>query len=697
VEQFRTWLNSQVATGIVQQTQSAMERQWWNRYVEAGYAKGAGRAFDDTRKPALQRLDFYAGSKQEFLRSAFGQPESVEKVKLLAGRVFTDLKGVTEAMGTQITRSLTDGLVQGQNPRVIARTIAKNVDTIGRTRARTIARTEIIRAHAEGQLDALVRLGVDKVGVMVEWHTAGDDRVCQLCLPLQGAVLTIKEARGTLPRHPNCRCAFVPANVDENKRGQKRSKTELIKARDESIKAEIPTKSKRTIDQQRKLSHWPGADLTPAKTRPESILDAPLGSGPQGPPEHFKQFATAEEKKEFNQLIKERNLLNKQIKAGSGDQQRIVAVKARIKELKDIAKKRAGGILPPPPKPTIQPITPPPAVIEPPVAPIKTATGRIEDVLKDHPELNELLGKVNEVRLANAGDVFTMQGEIASLDARIHGLNREYSDAWSAYLKEIENVPVSERVMFSKTPAGSVFNDKLMMMNRERDMIKERLKQVQEATNTGIRRLLEVPDGQRMRFTSTRSTESVRAGGGRKGMTVKGASKDYDKKLEDAKDWLGRMSRSRSGATRIHVTAHRLRSGQRAFQRSGGIYLDAADGTSTFVHEIMHHFEHEVPNAYARANEFKQMRIARAGTRDVDLRQKFGRGYDPGEIGNEDGWGPLYPNAPSYAHYVGKTYYHGSTEVLTMGSELLYNNPAEFARIDPEFFKFMVGILRGYF
>ena len=46
------------------------------------------------------------------------------------------------------------------------------------------------------------------------------------------------------------------------------------------------------------------------------------------------------------------------------------------------------------------------------------------------------------------------------------------------------------------------------------------------------------------------------------------------------------------------------------------------------------------------------------------------------------------------AFYTGKEYKNAS-EILSMGLQLLYEDPVTFARYDREFFKFIVGILRG--
>lgn len=198
---FQDWLKSR----FQEQLASSGEKDVWEAYIRDGFAKGAGRAFQDTRglpPEKGERLGFYRGSREEFLRSAFNRPESADKAKLLASRTLDELNNVTQDMATKMTRVLTDGLVQGRGPREVAADLADEVD-VGRDRALTIARTEFIRAHAEGQLTAMELLGVEEVGAAIEWSTAGDEAVCPLCEPLEGVVLKIDEARGMLPRHPN--------------------------------------------------------------------------------------------------------------------------------------------------------------------------------------------------------------------------------------------------------------------------------------------------------------------------------------------------------------------------------------------------------------------------------------------------------------------------------------------------------------
>lgn len=226
VKSFQNWLKKQFADKL----HGADDNKLWETYINAGFKKGAARAFEDVNKKAKlkgltddKKLAWYQGSKSQFLQSSFANPVSVDKVKLLAGRTFSDLEGITQAMSTKTSRTLTDGLVQGKSPHDIAKDL---VDSVGieEARASTLARTELIRAHAEGQLQALEEMGVEEVGVEVEWTVTPDEKLCPECEAMAEVVLPIAEAKGMIPRHPNCRCAWIPANVGESSKGQKSGK-----------------------------------------------------------------------------------------------------------------------------------------------------------------------------------------------------------------------------------------------------------------------------------------------------------------------------------------------------------------------------------------------------------------------------------------------------------------------------------------
>jgi len=215
---FNSWFKEQVDSGVLT-VDGVTGESWTSEYVGSAYKKGIERAYLDVNKKTslLQTPDFYEGNRKEFLRSAFFAPETTDKLKLIYSRTFEELKGVTASMSQQMSRTLAEGLARGDSPLTVARQMTKQIDKLTRTRARAIARTEIIRAHAEGQLDGFTKLGVEEVGIMAEWQTANDAKVCEECASMEGQLYNVEEAHGLLPLHPNCRCAWVPATTKETK------------------------------------------------------------------------------------------------------------------------------------------------------------------------------------------------------------------------------------------------------------------------------------------------------------------------------------------------------------------------------------------------------------------------------------------------------------------------------------------------
>lgn len=257
VQEFEKWLAGQVK-------KQSGSIDYWEQYAREAYEKGFERTQVDLNAAnVLSSEKLKAAERKALLRRQMRLPTTKEKLKLAATRIFSDLQGVTQAMSTQINRVLVDGLAQQISPREMAKNLVDRVDKIGITRARMIARTEIIRIHADAQIDAFQDAGLEKIGVMVEWHTSSAP--CPLCAPMGGTVLTLKEARGLLPRHPNCVCAFIPANVGENTKGQKRGASKVRKARDTSVSRE---RKKGSLRKKKAQSNWKGASQRIAKKRP---------------------------------------------------------------------------------------------------------------------------------------------------------------------------------------------------------------------------------------------------------------------------------------------------------------------------------------------------------------------------------------------------------------------------------------------
>jgi SPP1 gp7 family putative phage head morphogenesis protein len=228
VEAFMEWLRKQVDAGIIQvgtanQLGSAVENAWVNLYILDSYKRGVLRARDELRKAGYPVPTIEASGG---IAAIMNLPMHIDRVGILYTRVFSDLKGITTAMDTQISRILAQGIMDGDGPAVLARKLVATIngtgmgelgitDKLGRfipasRRAEMLARTETIRAYAEASLQEFKNWGVEGVNCLAEFQTAEDDRVCPICSSLQGKIYTLDEASGIIPRHTSCRCCWLP-------------------------------------------------------------------------------------------------------------------------------------------------------------------------------------------------------------------------------------------------------------------------------------------------------------------------------------------------------------------------------------------------------------------------------------------------------------------------------------------------------
>lgn len=257
LDEFMRWLDQQVDANLLGQVGGLRGQPWTAKYISSAYKKGVVRSYIEANKKKLAAdPKLFGQTKEEFLRTAFGSSETTSKIQLLATRTFEEMKGLSAESKKKLNRILAQGLADGKHPRQIAKQMTEEIAKLSRARANTIARTEIIRAHAEGQLDSFQALGVEELGVLAEWSTAGDDAVCPLCEPMEGQVFSIEEARGMIPRHPNCRCTFIPAEELTKKQQQAASK-DAQRAIAQSAKRETGEK---TGTAARAASRWSGAE-----------------------------------------------------------------------------------------------------------------------------------------------------------------------------------------------------------------------------------------------------------------------------------------------------------------------------------------------------------------------------------------------------------------------------------------------------
>ena len=116
-----------------------------------------------------------------------------------------------ETLGRNLRVGLTQSMILGEGIPEITDRITKGIDT-ARYNAERIARTETKRVTYVAHNDAYEDMGVNEL----KYYTAGmrsSSKVCDTCSADNGKIYKRGE-EPTLPRHPNCKCVYIPVVSD---------------------------------------------------------------------------------------------------------------------------------------------------------------------------------------------------------------------------------------------------------------------------------------------------------------------------------------------------------------------------------------------------------------------------------------------------------------------------------------------------
>jgi SPP1 gp7 family putative phage head morphogenesis protein len=176
------------------------------------------REFSELRFPHYENL-----SHEDRVKLA-GQVMSLTDRSALNFLVNYDLQllgNVTRELAENIKQQISVGIVSGDSIAKIGEKIGgvitdpnefrlagKTIFKTAQTRVEVITRTETLRAYGQGRNKFYDRIGVKRV----VWVTAGDERTCPECGPLDGKEFPINQAPPT-PKHPQCRCLVMAARA----------------------------------------------------------------------------------------------------------------------------------------------------------------------------------------------------------------------------------------------------------------------------------------------------------------------------------------------------------------------------------------------------------------------------------------------------------------------------------------------------
>lgn len=206
--EFDRWLQRQLELDLI----SNKNRARIQAYITRSYHAGIRRTLDEIggyNSISESLRTFYRGKRKEFLDSLARDPRRMEQIGNLFSRDWNDLKGISDNIRNRIRSRLAQGILNGESPTTVYKDVADLVDSQDKAIQRLI-RTAIVRAHADGQLIAYDKAGIDRLVIQVERNATEESPVCETCRKKARKVYTLKQAVGVIPIHPNCRCVWLP-------------------------------------------------------------------------------------------------------------------------------------------------------------------------------------------------------------------------------------------------------------------------------------------------------------------------------------------------------------------------------------------------------------------------------------------------------------------------------------------------------
>lgn len=641
--------------------------------VLADEIEGTMRGFRDPPR-ALDTARIETARKQgaEFVRQTFERfeaeltistPINHEALASVAENASTRLRRHGVDTIDRVKQEVTTGIVRGDSWTKVSRRI-RNETGLMRTRADTIALTELHSAQADARTRLYGELGVQ----LVMRYVTMDDRTCPYCAGRQGEVTKAEDTVEVL--HPRCRCVLAPYNPEWTLDGELPA-DELEEMRDDTLRifreagGDLKTGPAPFERGSRPRPVWtPGEPLSAldpwvgrAFTNLAPYLGGTGGGGgtPPPPPAGMGSLptpatATPEELSRTLPTAVRRRL--REIKEEAGDlEARVAAAEARSRaaaEARDLAiyeTRQAHDAY-------------------------DTARRRLWDIDRSVANARtEILSNSPELRAMPAGEA-----KEAAMRARIR-------QAFPGFLEELEEAEADVATMLKR------YEEANARIGPLRDRAIEIRREVTDAKNARTGFLRE----QAHAVLSNESTGHPR---GTISVNVRVRTRGMKPRAEAAEAWLNEHTilsngvdafDSRPASTLTDLKRTKSRYG-RAFHTPGdGAYLAPTDGVRTYIHELGHAIEDRHESIVRRSLAYLDSRTPGEQAKRLQ-RIHPGHGYDSREISKPDAFG--------LGAYVGKIY-SDATEILSMGLEHMYHDPISFADLDADHFDYVLRIMKG--
>lgn len=202
--EFEDWLNRKIRTDVLElgsRSDVVSGRHYTSEYIRQSSEQGVKHARRELRRAGVDLAD-----EDVSIGGVLRTPVHRDIIESAYIRTYDELEGITSEMATDISRTMSDGLSQGWNPRRTASEMAGRVDDVGLTRSRRLARTETSRVYTQHAAARYDDHGVREVKILT--HDPCDD-----CASLAADdPYPIEEAGSLIPArtHPSCVCTIAP-------------------------------------------------------------------------------------------------------------------------------------------------------------------------------------------------------------------------------------------------------------------------------------------------------------------------------------------------------------------------------------------------------------------------------------------------------------------------------------------------------
>lgn len=623
--------------------------------------------------------------------------------------------GINRNLRGNVRQQIRTGIIQGESLGQLSGRLRSTWD-VSRRQADSFARTAV--QHVTDRARESVYKENEDVVKGVQFVAVLDSRTTDICGSLDGEVFGVLEGPRP-PLHHQCRSITVPVlrswkelgiDLKEASPGTRASLNGQVPARQsyeqwlkkqpKSTQVEALGKGRAELFRQGrlKLSKFTGADNRPLslETLRNKDLQAPIPPSVYKLPnirnlvdrleqQHWKTIPEGDPNRRVGEML-HRVLGN--IQNGQQLSKRANAFVARLDDetwkwvngRATTYKPAKAGIKPPPKK-----VVPPSKRVEKIEKEVKKPRERIEgngsargavvrkNLLATADDLDRQIKEAqDELRRLRSEKVSTTtkaRPKTKSERAKLRRLKKKFEDGELSRIEYVTQRNEIERLTSDpySTPSGGSTFQRQLDLQRKLDSLKVRAQEghVEQLTFTG---------------------KKVKVNYEMVGTKSAGATQEAKK----AVDWLEKVLGDIVDVRVKIDVGHTSRAGYSPWTRT--LNMGRYDKARVFVHEFGHAIENAISTTYSPKNH-----VLNASTRFWERRtagEQFTKIYR-GEHGKRDKFsnhymGKVYPNRVENIQRI------SSTEIVSMGIEELFSNPVGFARSDPDYFDFIVDLLRGH-